>query len=298
MLPLALALLSRKPVVLEHHGFQAACPNGQMFYEPTRTACPEYFMDGRYLECWKCNAEAGRLRSLRLWALTFPRRWLCGFVDANVVPTHYLSRILRLPRTSVILHGIPAQDAPVHVSDWDLPVFAFIGRLVSVKGVHLLLDATRILQSKGYAFRVEIIGDGPERGALEQQSAALGLQKIVSLCGYLQKSVEIERLERAAAVVLPSVTEIFGLVGPENMMRARLVIVPDDGGLAEVVGETGLKFKGGDAEALAACMERVLRSPELAATMGRAARTRSLEVFGKKRMIAEHLELYRSLVGA
>src|SRR5215471_11674616 len=38
--PLLLSCLLRKKVVVEHHGFQALCPNGLLFHEPTRTACP------------------------------------------------------------------------------------------------------------------------------------------------------------------------------------------------------------------------------------------------------------------
>src|SRR5271155_749057 len=48
LLPLVLALLLRKPVVIEHHGFQAACPNGLLFYEPAQAPCPGHFMAKRY----------------------------------------------------------------------------------------------------------------------------------------------------------------------------------------------------------------------------------------------------------
>ena len=44
LLPLLSALLLRKPVAVEHHGFQAICPNGQLLYEPTHEPCPGHFM--------------------------------------------------------------------------------------------------------------------------------------------------------------------------------------------------------------------------------------------------------------
>ena len=67
-LPLLAALLLRKPVVVEHHGFQTICPNGQLFYEPTQQPCPGHFMAGRHGECIRCNARNGLLRSFIMWA--------------------------------------------------------------------------------------------------------------------------------------------------------------------------------------------------------------------------------------
>ena len=50
--PLALGLLARKPVIVEHHGFQVICPTGQMFIESRGEPCPGHFMAGRRAECW------------------------------------------------------------------------------------------------------------------------------------------------------------------------------------------------------------------------------------------------------
>ena len=97
-LPLLVALLLRKPVVVEHHGYQAICPNGQLLFEPAQKLCPGHFMAGRHVECLRCNAKAGLFHSLMMWLLTFPRRWLCARVASNITPTQWLSTLLRLPR--------------------------------------------------------------------------------------------------------------------------------------------------------------------------------------------------------
>ena len=55
MLPLALSLALRKPVIVEDDGFQVACPNGLLFYEPEQALCPGHFMAGNYGKCLKCN---------------------------------------------------------------------------------------------------------------------------------------------------------------------------------------------------------------------------------------------------
>src|ERR1700739_645636 len=55
-LPLFVAMLLRKPVAVEHHGYPPVCPNGLLFHEPTKTVCPGHFRARRYGECLRCNA--------------------------------------------------------------------------------------------------------------------------------------------------------------------------------------------------------------------------------------------------
>src|SRR6266849_5402914 len=88
--PLFLGLLERKPVVVEHHGFQTICPNGQLLIEPAGAPCPGHFMAGRHVKCLRCNSEQGWLASGKLWLLTFVRRFLCAHVAANITPTEWL----------------------------------------------------------------------------------------------------------------------------------------------------------------------------------------------------------------
>src|SRR5215469_7607022 len=104
--PLVLGLVMRKPVVIEHHGFQAICPTGQLFMERTGTPCPGHFMAGNHLECLSCRSDSDWPASWKLWSLTFVRRFLCGRVVANIAPTEWLKGLLRLPKTIAIAHGL------------------------------------------------------------------------------------------------------------------------------------------------------------------------------------------------
>jgi glycosyltransferase involved in cell wall biosynthesis len=93
---------------------------------------------------------------------------------------------------------------------------------------------------------------------------------------------------------MPSVwEETAGLAAIEQMMRGRLVIASNIGGLGEVVGSAGLRFAPGDATALAECMRRVLHQPQLIDAIGREARVRALTLFARHRMIDEHRRVYR-----
>jgi len=288
--PLAIALLLRKPVVLAHHGFQAVCPNGQYFLEPQRMPCSGHFMAGRHEKCWECNRGRGTLESLRIWALTFFRRWLAARATANVVPSRWLGEVLRLPRTTVIGHGVAPSDC--RAARIGVPRISFLGRLVSSKGVSVLLRAVNILRQRGLRPTLQIIGDGPERPELEKTAAKLGLNGGVSFLGSLPDGELDAALDGSIAVVPSLGGEVFGLVAAQNMMAGRAVVVSDLGSLAEVVGDGGLIFPAGDAQKLAECLEELSRKPALHERLRQQARQRATEHFTIQRMVREHADLH------
>jgi glycosyltransferase involved in cell wall biosynthesis len=295
LFPLIIGYLLGKPTVIEHHGFQAICPNGQLLYEPTQTPCPGHFMARRYDECIRCNAKLGRLRSARMWVLTFPRRWLAQRASANIVPTSWLGSLLQLNRAKTILHGLPTREfLPGRRVTSAVPTFVFLGRLVSTKGVRVLIAAAGLLKARRREFRVRIIGDGSERQELEKLVRDLGIQSYVRFLGYVPTEQLEESLEDATAVVMPSLGgEVFGLVAAENMQLGRLVIASDVGALSEVLGDAGMRFAPGDADGLAKCMESVIANPLLAEEMGQKASRRIAESFAADQMVREHIRVYQ-----
>jgi glycogen(starch) synthase len=298
-LPLLFAWLLRKPIAIEHHGYPPVCPNGLLFYEPTKTVCPGHFLARRYGECLRCNAvHRSWLYSLRQLLLTFPRRWLCKRVAANTPITMHVQKRLDLPRSQVIYYGIPDdpvddQYQAVGASNGSPLCFAYVGRLVSLKGLPLLLDAAKKLQIEGYTFRVKFVGDGPDLGELKSRAETLGLAKYVEFTGFVTGPAFQMAIKDVAAVLMPSVwEETAGLAAIEQMMRGRLVIASDIGGLGEVVDGGGLRFAAGNTEALAQCMKTVLDHPEIIARIGDLARRRALDLFSQQRMVQDYFDLY------
>jgi glycosyltransferase involved in cell wall biosynthesis len=296
--PLSLGLLSRKPVVIEHHGFHTICPNGQLLIEPGGIPCPGHFMAHRYSECLRCNATQGLFASWKLWLLTFVRQILCARAAANITPTQWLSGLLQLPRVTAIPHGLEftnPDSAREPLSG--RPVFAFLGRLVTTKGVRLLLDAAKILRGQNRSFELLIIGDGPERAALQQFVRDSKLETQVRFAGYLEGEQLEASLARAFALVVPSLGgEVFGLVLAENMARGLPIVASDLGAFTEVLGDAGLTFRTGDAMDLATALARLLDDPSLAAALGHRAPQRSRTTYALGNMIQSHVVLYaRSL---
>jgi glycogen synthase len=296
--PLIYGLLARKLVVVEHHGFQAICPNGQLLIEPVGTPCPGYFMAKRHRECLGCNAGQGWLASAKLWLLTFVRRFLCCRVSVNITPTQWLAGLLQLPRVTVIPHGLEPTSALVRAAaPSGLPVIAFQGRLVTTKGVRLLLEAARILHEQNHSFELLVIGEGPERAKLEQFTREIGLADRVHFTGRLAAPQLEAALAQASVVVVPSLGgEVFGLVVAENMQRGLPIVASDLGAFAEVVGEAGITFRTGDPFDLAAKLIQFLNDKALAARLSIVSRQRILDVFCQHRMIEDHFRLYDKLL--
>lgn len=298
--PLLLSLSARKPFIVEHHGFQTICPNGQLLIEPSGVPCPGHFMAGRQTECLRCNSNQGQAASYRLWALTFVRRFFCSRAAANIAPTEWLGKLIQLPHVSAIPHGLEIIE-PVSRSQPPpgRPVIAFQGRLVTTKGVRLLFEAARILREENRSFELLIIGDGPERESLEQFARDSKLETHVGFAGRLNGMQLNAALARASAVVVPSLGgEVFGLVVAENMLRALPIVASDLGAFTEVLGGSGLIFRAGDAAALAASLGRLLDDPLLAANLGRRARERAHDFCNNSRMIEAHVRVYREVYAA
>jgi glycosyltransferase involved in cell wall biosynthesis len=296
---LILALVLRRQVVVEHHGCQVVCPNGELFYRPTQRPCTGHFMARRYYECIRCNATAGWRRSVRDLILTFPRRWLCYAVARNVTLSDWLNWMLRLPRAITIYYGV---DIPEGIPERSRPEMsgrvAFVGRLVGSKGARTLLEAVDRLRERSIAVSVEVVGDGPERGALEAQVADYKLSEQVRFRGVLAPAEVRRVLQSVDAVVMPSLyEESFGLVCAEGMASGCVPVVSEVGTLREVVGTTGLKFKPGDVDGLVECLKRICGDQDLVRMLGMEAWRRVRSTFTVDHMIDEHIALYRDVVG-
>jgi glycogen synthase len=293
--PIVWSLILRRPVVVEHHAFQTICPTGQLFQEPQNVPCPGHFMAGRHGNCLRCSQSPQPVRSFKLWLLTFVRRFLCGRVELNIAPTAWLASLLHLPSTEVIPHGLQSKGAILPAPALQHPpVVLFIGRLVSTKGVGVLLAAAKLLVEQGRAFKLFIIGDGPERGALEKQACAAELSAQVEFLGSLPAQEMEQHFSGASTVVVPSLAgEVFGLVVAENMLRGIPVVASDLGSFSEVLGETGRVFATGDAASLATQISYLLKNPAAAVALAAAARHRVLDFFPLRRMIEVHAAAYR-----
>jgi glycosyltransferase involved in cell wall biosynthesis len=296
--PLREASRFKKPVVVEHHGFQAICPTGQLLQEPQDVPCPGHFMQGNHSACLRCRKSGSLFGSLRLWLLAFLRRHLCKQVDVNIVPTTWLGEQLKLPRVRTVPHGLPPRAPLVRISDANrIPRIVFVGRLVTTKGVGLLLEAARRLKEQNDEFEVLIIGTGPEKDELESRARQGQLDPRVKFLGLVPNEKIATHLAGAAVVVVPSIGgEVFGMVVAESMLHGLPVIASDLGAFVEVLGNAEQTFRTGDAQDLARKLARIIHDPAVAADWARAGYQRVAKRFTEQRMIEEHDRIYREVV--
>lgn len=110
----------------------------------------------------------------------------------------------------------------------------YIGRLVEVKGVHLLIEAVSQLVNEGYSLYVEIIGDGEWRSILEQKVKEYQLENNIKFEG-VQRDIS-KFLEKTDIFVYPSICEeVFGISIVEAMAYEIPCIVNQVGGIPEIV---------------------------------------------------------------
>lgn len=162
------------------------------------------------------------------------------------------------------------------------------GRLAAgerYKGHDELLAALPLLLASQPDARLVVAGDGDDRPRLEAAAAARGLAGRILFAGFVSEATLAELYRRAAAFVMPSRGEGFGLVYLEAM-RAGLPCVAARGTAAEEVvvdGATGLLVDPGSPAELAAALGRLLGDRALAARLGAAGERRWREEFSRAR---------------
>jgi glycosyltransferase involved in cell wall biosynthesis len=298
--PLFWAWICKKPVAIEHHGYQAVCPNGLLLRQPDDDICPGHFLAREYGRCARClKRETSALKTWPRLLLMFPRYFLTKRAAANIaISNHFVARCA-LPQPVMIYHGIeePAAARAARSESQKKIRFAYVGRLVHEKGLPVLVEAASLLVKEGQPLELEVIGDGPESSALQSPVIRRDLRDHVRITGFLTGAAFADAVGKIDAVVMPSIwEETAGLAAMEQMMRGKLVIASAIGGLGEVVGDAGLKFEAGDARGLADAMRAVLQDPSLVDSLGQKARERAENLFRRERMIEEHAQVYRRLL--
>jgi len=180
------------------------------------------------------------------------------------------------------------------------PALLYAGRLSAEKSLGTLLEAVAKLRARpdiGTDPAGVMIGEGPERPALEAQGRALGVP--VEFLPFVDHR-ELPRLyARAHAFVLPSLTEGHPKVLLEAMACGVPCVASNVGGSRAILSgdDAGLLFEAGDAGGLAACLEQVLTQPEVTRRLAQRARAAVQERYDLERLVAGEIELLRRVAG-
>jgi glycosyltransferase involved in cell wall biosynthesis len=166
----------------------------------------------------------------------------------------------------------------------------------SIKDQRTLLRALRLVVDRRPGFRLDIVGDGPDRAAVESLCDALNLRGNVTFLG--RRDDVHALLPQADLFVLSSVTEGLPMTLLEAMASGLPIVSTDVGGISEVVarGATGLLVPSRSPARLADAILELAGDPGRAAQMGIAGRRRVEEEFDVRVVTARYEHLYRTLL--
>jgi glycosyltransferase involved in cell wall biosynthesis len=200
------------------------------------------------------------------------------------------ARTCRARDTVVIPTAVDAAAAPPARHAGSPPRVITVGRLAAPKDTVTLVRA--LARVPGRPFRATIVGDGPDRPAVEAEIRAAGLEGVVELAGERQDVPDL--LADADVFALSSRSEGAPISVLEAMAAGLPVVASAVGGVPEIVahGATGLLVPPGDAAALAEALEQLLADPALRRRLGEAGRERVRERFDLTELRRAHVELY------
>ena len=134
------------------------------------------------------------------------------------------------------------------------------GRMSATKGQETLVRAVALLKDEVPSLHVEFIGSGPTRDHLIQLSAELGISRMCTFSPFTSHEGLLQAFASAQATVVPSLAEMFGLVGIGSLAVGTPVIGSNAGGIPDYVkdGVTGYLFQPGRHQELAARIKDLL----------------------------------------
>jgi len=174
----------------------------------------------------------------------------------------------------------------------------YFGRLVPEKGVAGLLRAAAQLAGD---WRLRLVGDGADRGRLQDLARQLGIGDRVDFIGQLPSLALPAEYHKIDTLVLPSLTrpkwkEQFGRVLVEAMASGLPVLGSDSGAIPSVLGGAGRILPEGDVAALAAALRDLRDQPRQRDAMIAAGRARFLTHFTHAGIAAATVQVYRALI--
>ena len=243
---------------------------------------------------WAHYASSGFAGRLYLWAdrLALPLTTAFVCVSEADRKAGIAARTCTDQRAHVIHNGVEPGPEPTRAKRHRVRIVS-VGRLAAQKDFPTLIRAAMTLDPT--RAEVTVLGDGPDRPAIEAEIARLGLTDRVTLAGEVDDVPD--RLRNSDVFVLSSNFEGLPISVLEAMAAGLPIVASNVGGLPELVeeGGNGTLVRPGDSEELSYALAALVDDPALRLRQGDASRRRVLESFSIDACRAAHRALYDGL---
>jgi glycosyltransferase involved in cell wall biosynthesis len=243
----AAAFLLRKPTVLTFHGVMQ--PELETGILPKVSA----YLNNAVMAFISKQVQA------RISISGYARKWVQRRFNVN---------------SEVIPNGIFVNDYRIGTIPHEKPTIIFVGRLVPAKGLKYLIKSIKFISNDFPNVELVIAGSGPEESNLSELVKTLHLRKNVRFVGNLYGEKMTSLYQSADVVVLPSLSETFGIVILEAMASGKPFVGTRVGALPEIVREShaGYLVPPRDPSALAEKICKLLGDAQLRQRLGRNGR--------------------------
>ena len=217
-------------------------------------------------------------------------------VDAIIACSQAVADCLPGRHAEVIYAGVETGSHPPAMAPMGPLKMGVLARLIPLKNIEGVINATARLASMGIEVQTEIAGSGPSEPGLRDLIAGLNVGGRVRMLGW--RSDVDKLLASWDLLVIPSFEEGLPLSALEAMAAARPVLASRVGGLSELVvdGVTGRLVPPGDTDALVCCIAELASDRQRLAQMGGEGWKRVRTHFSVELMVRRTIELYDRLL--
>ncbi|MFG1686369.1 glycosyltransferase [Nonomuraea sp. NPDC049269] len=198
-------------------------------------------------------------------------------------------------KIAVVYNGLslpPCEEAAQ--LDTTAPVLLTIANLYPYKGHRYLLESMALLRERGVKCMLALVGEGPERAALESQARRLDID-----VQFLGRRTDVSALlARAEVVVHPGLADGLCNAIMEAMAAGKPIVAADAGGNRELLDGRGLLVPPRDPHQMADAVELLLTDRPRAERLGAAARRWSMANLSVDTMVNAHASIYARLLEA
>ena len=213
-----------------------------------------------------------------------------------------------IQRTICVRYGMREEEVPIVHNGINRAAFSFdreyrisgspnllhVGRFVSVKNQHLLVEAVSMLVEKHNIVELTLVGDGPDAESISRLVQRLGIEDYVSIPG--STGDVASHLRRSDIFLLVSDYEGISMSLAEAMASGIPIIATPVGGVPDMVkNEESALFVEPNAASIAAAIERLCDDEQLRKNIGESAKSRSA-LFDQSAMAAGYERVYEKVM--